>query len=87
MTVTTKIRRQGGAAIVTIPPAVLKMMQLEVGDQLSLAVTEGELVARPLKARRRYTLSELLQGSEFIAQLNADVAEAMDGEPVGREIG
>ena len=33
MSVTTKIRKQGGAAVVTIPPAVLKMMELEIVDQ------------------------------------------------------
>lgn len=86
MTVTTKIRRQGGAAIVTIPPAVLKMMQAEIGDQLSLAVSDGQLVARPLKARKRYKLSELLEGKEAVAALNADVAWAMDGDAVGHEI-
>ncbi len=86
MSVTTKIRRQGGAAVVTIPPAVLKMMQAEVGDQLSLVVHDGELVARPLKAKKRYKLSELLEGKEAVAALNADVAWAMDGDPVGHEI-
>jgi antitoxin ChpS len=86
MSVTTKIRRQGGAAIVTIPPTVLKMMQLEVGDQLSLVVADGELVARPVKRRRRYTLSELLEGQDLVSGLNAEVAWAMDGGPVGHEI-
>ncbi|RWX76077.1 PbsX family transcriptional regulator [Neorhizobium lilium] len=86
MSVTTKIRRQGGAAIVTIPPTVLKMMQLEVGDQLSLAVADGELVARPLKTRKRYKLSELLEGQEHVSRMNADMAWAMEGDPVGHEI-
>ena len=87
MTVTTKIRRQGGAAVVTIPPAVLKMMQLEIGDQLSLEMSDGELVVKPVKnARKRYKLSELLEGREIVSSLNADLAWAMDGEPVGHEI-
>lgn len=86
MSVTTKIRRQGGAAVVTIPPTVLKMMQVEVGDQLSLAVKNGELVARPLAARKRYKMSELLVGQEIVADLNADLAWAMEGEAVGHEI-
>ncbi len=87
MTVTTKIRRQGGAAVVTIPPAVLKMMQLEIGDRLSLEMSDGELVVKPVKnARKRYKLSELLEGKEIVSGLNADLAWAMDGEPVGHEI-
>ncbi len=86
MPLTTKIRRQGGAAIMTIPPTLLKMMQLEVGDQLSLSINGGELVARPLKSRKRYKLSELLEGQEHMAGLNADTAWALEGDPVGHEI-
>ena len=33
----------------------------------------------------RYSLSELLEGSEAIRQLNDDVAWSRDGGPVGRE--
>ncbi|HEX5935210.1 MAG TPA: PbsX family transcriptional regulator [Pseudorhizobium sp.] len=88
MAITTKIRRQGGAAVVTIPPAVLQLMQTQVGDQLSLVVTDGVLVARPVqKARSRYTLSELLKGSEEMEKLSAETAWTLDGDAVGREIG
>ena len=86
MTITTKLRRQGGAAVVTIPPTVLKMMQVEIGDQLSLSVSDHELVVRPLKSKKRYKLSELLEGQEVISELNAEVAWAMEGAPVGHEI-
>lgn len=88
MAVTTKVRKQGGAAVVTIPPALLKLMAVEVGDQLSLNVQNGELVATPLKAGvKRYTLAELLVGAEELKQLNASLADTMDGDAVGREIG
>jgi antitoxin ChpS len=87
MTVITKIRRQGGAAVVTIPPAVLKMMELQVGDQLSLEMQDGELVAKPIrKSKRPYKLSELLEGGEVVSSMNADMAWAMEGDPVGHEI-
>ncbi len=87
MTVTTKIRRQGGAAVVTIPPAILKMMQLEVGDQLSLEMLNGDLVVKPLRGlKKRYKLSELLEGNDIVSGLNAELAWAMEGDPVGHEI-
>lgn len=87
MSVTTKIRKQGGAAVVTIPPAVLKMMELEIGDQLSLEMADGELVVKPVRnARKRYKLSELLEGKDAMSRLNADLAWAMEGDPVGHEI-
>lgn len=87
MTVTTKIRRQGGAAVMTIPPALLKMLDIEVGDQMSLAVSNGELVARPVEVgKKRFSLRELLEGQEMMAGLNAQVAGARDGDAVGHEI-
>lgn len=87
MAITTKLRRQGGAAVMTIPPALLKLMETEVGAQLSLSVTNGELVARPIKhSRKRYSLSELLQDAEAMKALNAEVAWAQDGDPIGHEI-
>lgn len=87
MSVTSRIRRQGGAAVMTIPPALLKLLQVEVGAQVSLTVADGELVARPVKsARKRYSLSELLKGAEAMADLNAETAWAREGDPVGREL-
>lgn len=87
MAVTSKIRRQGGAAVVTIPPTLLKLMNVEVGGELSLRVVDGELIARPGRAaKRRYSLDELLEGAEEMKRLNADTAWAREGGPVGREI-
>lgn len=89
MSVTSKIRRQGGAAVITLPPTLLKLLHLEVGAQLELNVVDGELIARPLRQplRKRYSLAELLEGSEAVAELNAQTAFAREGDPVGRELG
>ena len=85
---TVNVRKQGGAAIVTIPANMLKMLHIEVGSTLELQVSEGVLLARPAANKRRYTLSELLQGvtPKTIAQLNIETAWAREGDPVGREI-
>lgn len=89
MSVTSKIRRQGGAAVMTIPPTLLKLLHLEVGAQLELNVVDGELIARPVvqPVRKRYTLAQLLEGSDEIAELNAETAWAREGDSVGRELG
>ncbi|MFW0756607.1 AbrB/MazE/SpoVT family DNA-binding domain-containing protein [Pseudomonas sp. H11T01] len=89
MSVTSKIRRQGGAAVMTIPPTLLKLLHLEVGAQLELNVVDGELIARPVvkPVRKRYTLAQLLEGADEIAELNAETAWAREGDPVGRELG
>ena len=89
MTVMSKIRRQGGAAIMTIPPALLKLMHAEFGSQVELDVHDGKLVVRPVisSKRNRYSLRELLKGSEHIGELNASAAWALEGDAVGRELG
>ena len=71
----------------TIPPALLKLMNMEVGGQVSLSVDGGDLIARPVQSsKRRYKLAELLEGSDSIAELNAQTAWAREGDPVGREL-
>ncbi|NTJ41682.1 PbsX family transcriptional regulator [Agrobacterium larrymoorei] len=87
MTVTTKIRRQGGAAVMTIPPALLKLLGTEVGSELALDIENGNLVASPVRAtKKRYSLAELLEGANEIAELNAD-AKAWDDAPrFGNEV-
>jgi len=71
----------------TIPPALLRLMDVDIGARVTLTVESGKLVAYPAPpARKRYSLAELLQGSEVIEQLNSELAWARDGEPVGHEI-
>ncbi len=85
MAVTSRIRKQGGAAVMTIPPALLKLMDMDIGTQVVLSVEKGSLVARPA-ARKRYSMAELLKGSEAMKRLNAEAAWAQDGDAVGHEI-
>ena len=68
MTSTAKIRRQGGAMVFSIPPALLKMLGAEVGTELTLAVDNGSLVATPKIQKKRYTLAELLEGADEMAE-------------------
>ena len=84
------IRRQGGAAIMTIPAEILKELSVGVGSHLEVVAQDGAFVVRPkVKVeRRRYTLRELLRGvtPESARQLNEDTAWAREGDPVGREL-
>ena len=87
---TVSIRKQGGAAIVTIPAALLRQLNVEVGSSLDLVVTDGALTARPASPAkpRRYTLKELLRGAtpKKMAALNRQTAHARAGKAVGREL-
>ena len=84
------LRKQGGAAIVTIPPSILKSLDLKIGSELQMDVRDGTLVLVPVQApkRKRYTLAQLLVGATpaTIKALNSETAWAREGEPVGREL-
>jgi antitoxin ChpS len=84
------IRRQGGAAIMTIPSEVLKTLEIDVGAELEIAVAEGGFTARPkLKpCRNRYSLRELLRGAtpSAMRKLNDATGWARAGDSIGREL-
>ena len=87
--ITLNIRKQGGAAVITIPSDVLKLLNMEVGDMLTLDVSGKKLIIRPIKkAPKRYSLAELLQGitTKDIKAINEETEWFRDGETVGREI-
>ena len=84
------LRKQGGAAIVTIPPSVLKSLDLKIGTELQMDVRDGALVmvaARPAKPKR-YTLAQLLEGAtpKTVKALNDETAWSRKGAAVGREL-
>lgn len=84
------IRRQGGAAIMTIPSDVLKALRLDVGTRMEVAATEDGFTARPVakSARRRYSLRELLRGTtpDAMQELHEATAWAHEGPAAGREL-
>ncbi len=84
------LRKQGGAAIVTIPPSVLKSLDLKIGAELQMDVRDGALVMVPAvpSKRKRYTLAQLLEGAtpKVVKALNDETAWFRDGDAVGREL-
>lgn len=87
---TVNIRKQGGAAVMTIPADVLKLLNLEVGASLELDITtDGFMVHRSRQtSRKRYTLTELLKGCSGtqLKALHKATKSARESAPVGREI-
>ncbi|MDO8953298.1 MAG: PbsX family transcriptional regulator [Gammaproteobacteria bacterium] len=88
--ITVDIRKQGGAAVMTIPASILKMLNIAIGSKLEIDIRSGAIVATPAekKPRKRYSLDELLQSvrPEQIKLLNAETTWARDGKSKGREI-
>ncbi|HLB41899.1 MAG TPA: AbrB/MazE/SpoVT family DNA-binding domain-containing protein [Gammaproteobacteria bacterium] len=87
--ITVHIRKQGGAAIITIPSNILKMLNIHIGSELELEITKKGFIARPTNhsGRKRYTLAELLHGvkQDKMKVLNKKTRWAREGKPVGRE--
>lgn len=84
------LRKQGGAAIVTIPTSVMQKLNLKVGEELAMDVRNGALVVTPVKVNRsrRLSLAELMVGvtPARVKSLNRDTAWAREGSAIGREL-
>ena len=62
-------------------------MNLAIGAEVELRVEHGTLLAQPaVKLRKRYAIAELLEGAAEMERLNAAVAWAEEGDPIGHEI-
>lgn len=88
----SRVRKQGGARIITLPAAILAQVGADTGAAFAFSVRDGAIVATPVPdaaaaPRRRYTLDELLVGAEHLPEVYAGVAGALDGDPVGNEAG
>lgn len=88
--ISVDIRKQGGAAVMTIPSNLLKMLNLSIGSKLELDIRSGMLIAKPAEepSRKHYSLNELLQGvtPKVIKALNKETSWAREGKRKGREI-
>ena len=82
---TTNLRKVGGSVMLAIPPAILDLLHLEVGATVGLAV-EGEQLIVHAQVRPRYTLSELLEASNYSLARTPEEQEWLDAPPAGREL-
>lgn len=88
--VLVEVRKQGGAAVITIPSAILRLLELGVGMKLELDVKGQSLVAKKAleTTRKRYSISELLEGAtkENMEALNEQTDWAREGNALGGEL-
>lgn len=82
---TTHLRNVGGSVMLTIPPEFLKVLHLDIGASVNIAIKDGRLIIQS-KAPPRYTLDELIAQTDpaALAAAKADMF-TMSG-PVGREL-
>jgi antitoxin MazE len=82
---TTKVRKWGHSQGLRLPKQILREARIEVGDEIELAASEGEIVIRRAQDRRRrkrHDLEELLKDYPD----GYRVGEVDWGPPVGREV-
>lgn len=60
--INVRVRKQAGAAIVTIPAEVLEKLHIGIGSKLEFIISDGVMTVRPSEKRRGYPLLDLLQG-------------------------
>ncbi len=71
--------------MLAVPPVLLKLLQLEPGATVAVAVEEGRLIVEPQR-RPRHTLEELLAASDY-SQLQPPVErEWLDAPAAGGEL-
>ncbi|PYC24932.1 AbrB/MazE/SpoVT family DNA-binding domain-containing protein [Pseudomonas mosselii] len=81
-----KIQQWGNSAAIRIPSTVLKQMRLEVGSTLSLDTAGESMVLKPVRAKPKYTLEELMAQCDLNAPEPEDMAAWNTMRPVGREM-
>lgn len=80
-----KIQQWGNSAAIRLPAAILKQMRLKVGSTLSLDTAEESLVLKPVRAKPKYTLEELIAQCDLEAPEPKELADWNAMRPVGRE--
>jgi antitoxin ChpS len=81
---TTNLRKVGGSVMMAVPPAFLELLNLQAGSTVGVSVDGARLVVEP-HPRRRYTLAELLAGSDYSQPQPPEEREWVDSPAVGRE--
>jgi antitoxin ChpS len=82
---TTNLRKVGGSVMLTVPPAILELLNLKAGASVAVSVDAGRLVVEAI-ARPRYTLEDLLAASDYSQPPSPEEREWIDAPAVGREL-
>jgi antitoxin ChpS len=81
---TTNLRKVGGSVMLTVPPALLDILDLQAGATVAVAIEDGRLVIEPCR-RPRYTMAGLLAQSDYSQAQEPSDREWVDAPAVGLE--
>ncbi len=82
---TTNLRKVGGSIMLTVPPALLNLLDLQAGDTVGIGVDNGRLVIEPVP-RPHYTLADLLAQCDASKEVSQEDLEWLNAKPVGNEL-
>ncbi len=82
---TTNLRKVGGSVMLAVPPALLDMLQLKAGASVGIAL-DGDALVVKASDLKRYTMSELLEASDYTGAPFDEDREWLDSPTAGREL-
>ncbi len=81
---TGNLRQVGGSVMLTVPPAILKMLHLESGSEVSMSLESDRLIIQPV-GRKKYSLQELLDQCDPSAPLSEEDVTWLNSPSAGKE--
>lgn len=82
---TTKLRKVGDSIMLSVPPAILKQLNMKAGSTVILKL-DGERLIIESSLKTRYTLTELLAASDYSKSQPASEREWIDSANIRREL-
>jgi antitoxin ChpS len=77
------LRKYGNSVVAVLPPALLRDLRLNVGQQLTLETQGGNILLSP---KRVHTLASMMAQCDAKAPPPADLALWDSVKPVGQEV-
>jgi len=82
---TTYLRKVGGSAMIAVPPVLMDVLNLNIGEKVGLTVENGQLLVKP-RIKQKYKLEDLLAQCDFDADMTEEDKLWVNSGPVGREL-
>lgn len=82
----TQVRKIGNSAGTIIPAPLLKELKLREGDSIDVSVEDNCIVIKPVNAKPKYTLDELLTKCDTQAPKDKELDDWEKTTPLGNEI-
>jgi antitoxin component of MazEF toxin-antitoxin module len=79
------VKKWGNSAAIRIPVSVLQTAHIELDQDVDVREEAGRIVIEPVRARRRYTLEELVAQCDRQKRPSRQERAWLDSPPVGRE--